>query len=398
MRAIVSEMYKQKNARGVVMFLQDHNIRKLLGVVNMLNMTGHFLWVASDSWGTKKASVNSNDLAAEGAITFSPKSYQVRGFSEYFKRLTPKLNKRNPWFIEFWEDEFNCTIDQEVIYSNRPRLNRPFCTGAEHLNITQDGFIHFVIDSVFVMAHALHNLIGKHCSDVRGRDLFDCQFKRAFKGTELLDAIRNVDFVSITGRRVKFIKDKDNSGDGLAPFEVFQYQQYEPGKFGYRKLTEWEKEKPFWMDKSKLRWQNMKDKAAIPRSVCKEECENGEIKQGDDCCWVCVRCEENEYVAPNRKQCIKCENGYGPNENKTMCQKLIVEYLGFSSPFTIIPLIFATIGIIITAFTIYVFIRFAFNFLSEYYTPKNKSQPTLFLDTAILQLLKHLVENCAMYF
>jgi hypothetical protein len=365
-RAIVSEMYKQKSARGVIMFLQDHNIRKLLGVVSMLNMTGHFLWVASDSWGTKKASVSSNDLAAEGAITFAPKSFQINGFSDYFKQLTPDTNTRNPWFAEFWEDEFNCTIDQEVIYSNRPRLNRPFCTGREHLNITQDGFVHFVIDSVYVMAHALHNLITKNCGEQAhytggNQELFDCQFKRAFKGTELLEAIRNVDFTSITGRRVKFIKDKDNSGDGLAPFEVFQYQQYEPDKFGYRKITEWEKERPFRMDKRKLQWSSVTTASVrgggIPRSVCKEDCENGEIKQGDDCCWVCVKCEENEYVAANRKQCIKCPNGQGPNENKTACQKLVIEYLTISSPFTIIPLIFASIGIVITSFTIYVFIR-----------------------------------------
>lgn len=51
--------------------------RKLLGVVDVLNMTGHFLWIASDSWGTKKEPVSSNSLTAEGAITFSPKSYQL---------------------------------------------------------------------------------------------------------------------------------------------------------------------------------------------------------------------------------------------------------------------------------------------------------------------------------
>ena len=46
-------------------------------MVDTLNMTGHFLWVASDSWGTKKEPVSSNSLTAEGAITFSPKSYQL---------------------------------------------------------------------------------------------------------------------------------------------------------------------------------------------------------------------------------------------------------------------------------------------------------------------------------
>lgn len=54
-------------------------LRKLLRLVKNLNMTGHFLWVASDSWGTKKESIDSNDEVAEGAITFSPKSYEIKG-------------------------------------------------------------------------------------------------------------------------------------------------------------------------------------------------------------------------------------------------------------------------------------------------------------------------------
>ncbi len=61
------------------MFLQDHNIRKLLEIVNSLNYTDYFLWVASDSWGTKKDSIYSNEQAAESAITFSPKFYEIKG-------------------------------------------------------------------------------------------------------------------------------------------------------------------------------------------------------------------------------------------------------------------------------------------------------------------------------
>lgn len=100
-----------------------------------------------------------------------------------------------------------------------------------------------------------------------------------------------------------------------------------------------------------------KQEFPVPRSVCKEECEQGEIKQGDDCCWVCVKCEENEYVASDRKHCIKCQNGYGPNDQKTACQKLPIEYMSFNSPFTIITVIFATVGALFTCYTIFVFIR-----------------------------------------
>lgn len=242
-------------------------------------------------------------------------------------------------------------MDYSVTYSNQPRLNRRLCTGEENLNISQDGFIHFVIDSVFAMAHALQDLMHTHCSNLKDKALIECQHSIVFRGPELLKAIRNVDFVSITGRRVEFM----NSGDGLAPYEVFQYQQLDSGKFGY-KITEWEKNKPFKLSRQKLKWPNYFNR--MPKSVCKEECETGEIKQGDVCCWVCVKCEENEYVSPNGKACIKCPYGYGPSLNKTTCQKLAIEYMTFNSPFTIVPIVFSTLGIVITIYTIYVFIRY----------------------------------------
>ena len=333
----------------------DFFCRKVLQKVSSLNMTDHFIWIASDSWGTKKEIVYANEEIAEGAITFSPKSFEVREFNEYFKNLKPRTNKRNPWFLEFWEEQFNCTINSSIQYTQLPRLSKRMCTTNEMLNVTQDGFIHFVIDSVFAMAHAIHNLLNKHCANLTRPKLFQCQHQIALKGPELLTAIRDVDFQSITGRRVKFIRDRQNTGDGLAPFEVFQYQQYELGKYRYEKISEWEAEKPFYLDRQKLIWR-YKDNN-IPRSVCKEECGLGEIKQGDDCCWVCVRCEENQYVKSNRKECVSCPNGFGPDENKTMCQKLPIEYLMLNSPFTLIPIIFSSIGMLMTSYCVYVFIR-----------------------------------------
>lgn len=236
--------------------------RKLLGIVTELNLTDHFLWVASDGWGTKREPINSNDEAAEGAITFSPKFYRVQEFNDYFENLKPKLNKRNPWFREFWEEQFNCTLARSA---TAVRLSKRQCTGEERLNVTQDGFIHFVIDSVFAMAHGIHSLLEHHCGLLRqNRTLMsDCRRSIELQGSELLDSIRNVEFTSITGRKVKFIKNKKNSGDGLAPFEVFQYQRTPQGNFKYVKIAEWESDRDFTIQKSNLRWGDGTSK--IPR-------------------------------------------------------------------------------------------------------------------------------------
>ncbi|RMZ94928.1 metabotropic glutamate receptor 8-like isoform X1, partial [Brachionus plicatilis] len=190
-KAILMEMFEQKNARGVVVFLQDHNVRKLLKLVKDLNMTRHFLWIASDSWGTKIESIRSNNLAAEGAITFAPKSFIIKEFSNYFQKLRPGKNIRNPWFEEFWQDEFKCRIENPIFQSNRRPSYTKLCTGHETLNITQDGFIHFVIDSVFAIAHAIQDLIFAHCSKLNFNDLINCQHKIIFKGPDFLNAIRN---------------------------------------------------------------------------------------------------------------------------------------------------------------------------------------------------------------
>jgi hypothetical protein len=304
-----------------------------------------------------------------------------KGFNDYMKKLKPSNNKRNPWFFEFWEEQFNCSIDPSISYSQSPRLSKRLCTGEEKLNVAQDGFVHFVIDSVFAMAHAIQNLLNTHCpfnSSLTNMNLIsDCHNQVVFSGPEVLKAIRDVEFTSLTGRKVKFLKNKENLGDGSAPYAVYQFQRnITSNKFNYQKIGEWSLDDPvFQLQRSKLRWRTAKavvletdqsnstkndvsiEKVFIPRSVCKEECLLGEIKQGDDCCWVCVKCEDTQYVSEDRTKCVTCSPGEGPNDNMTSCVKLPIEYMFFSSPFTLVPLVFAIFGIVITSFCIGVFIR-----------------------------------------
>jgi hypothetical protein len=105
--------------------------------------------------------------------------------------------------------------------------------------MTPDGFIHFVIDSVFAMAYAIQAIINKSCANHTVANLFDCEGFSTKMGPRLLKEIRTVEFDSITGRRVKFLK----NGDGIIPFEVFQYQKMNGGKYGYEKIAEWDSEK-----------------------------------------------------------------------------------------------------------------------------------------------------------
>uniref|UniRef100_A0A8B9N766 Glutamate metabotropic receptor 6 n=1 Tax=Accipiter nisus TaxID=211598 RepID=A0A8B9N766_9AVES len=107
--------------------------RRVLEAAALANLSGHFSWVGSDSWGAKMAPVQGLEAAARGAITILPKR------ASYFTSRSLENNRRNLWFHEFWEDDFNC----------RERIGRdsPY---------EQEGKVQFVIDAVLAMAHGLH--------------------------------------------------------------------------------------------------------------------------------------------------------------------------------------------------------------------------------------------------
>lgn len=53
--------------------------RRILDAAKRNNLTGHFLWVGSDSWGSKISPVVWQERVAEGAITILPKRASVDG-------------------------------------------------------------------------------------------------------------------------------------------------------------------------------------------------------------------------------------------------------------------------------------------------------------------------------
>lgn len=53
--------------------------RRLLQAAKKANQTGHFIWVGSDSWGSKISPVVHQEEMAEGAVTILPKRQSIKG-------------------------------------------------------------------------------------------------------------------------------------------------------------------------------------------------------------------------------------------------------------------------------------------------------------------------------
>uniref|UniRef100_UPI00358FAC68 metabotropic glutamate receptor 4-like n=1 Tax=Myxine glutinosa TaxID=7769 RepID=UPI00358FAC68 len=191
---IIRRLQKHVNARAVIIFANEDDISGVLTAARNANKSGHFLWVGSDSWGSKVAPILYQEAEAEGAVTIMPKRASVAGFDSYFTSRKLENNRRNVWFDEFWEENFHCKLGKP---NSKRDINSKKCTGDEEIGFDspyeQEGKVQFVIDAVYAMAHALHNMHQDMCPDYVGL----CVKMDPVSGRELLRYIRKVNF---TGR------------------------------------------------------------------------------------------------------------------------------------------------------------------------------------------------------
>ncbi|XP_067349412.1 glutamate receptor, metabotropic 8b isoform X2 [Channa argus] len=129
---IVLRLLETSNARAVIMFANEDDIRRILDAAKRHNLTGHFLWVGSDSWGSKSSPVVQQERVAEGAVTILPKRASVDAFDRYFKSRSLSNNRRNVWFAEFWEENFGCKLG---MHGKRPGSPKK-CTGSAGTPVT----------------------------------------------------------------------------------------------------------------------------------------------------------------------------------------------------------------------------------------------------------------------
>lgn len=203
--AVIRQLLQKPNARVAVLFLRSDDARELLAAAARLNTS--FIWVASDGWGAQESIVKGNEVTAEGAITLELAANPVPDFNHYFLSLNPVKNHRNPWYREFWEQRFQCSLGGGgtgggggegggVGPGERPVL--PLCDkdlSMDKTNFEPESKIMFVVNAVYAMAHALHNMQRSLCFNTTKL----CDSMKALDGRRLYrDYILNVSFTGKT--------------------------------------------------------------------------------------------------------------------------------------------------------------------------------------------------------
>ncbi|KAJ3596165.1 hypothetical protein NHX12_002574 [Muraenolepis orangiensis] len=205
--AVIRQLLQKPNARVAVLFLRSDDARELLSAAARLNTS--FIWVASDGWGAQESIVKGNELTAEGAITLELSANPVPEFNRYFLGLDPGINRRNPWYREFWEQRFQCSLGgggggggpgSAGLDSETPRPLRPCdkSLSMDPVSFEPESKIMFVVNAVYAMAIALHQMQQSLCTNTTHL----CDAMKSLDGRRLYrEFILNVSFTGMGGAR-----------------------------------------------------------------------------------------------------------------------------------------------------------------------------------------------------
>uniref|UniRef100_A0A8C9WEZ8 Metabotropic glutamate receptor 3 n=1 Tax=Scleropages formosus TaxID=113540 RepID=A0A8C9WEZ8_SCLFO len=340
--AVIRQLQQKPNARVAVLFMRSDDARELLAAANRLNAS--FTWIASDGWGAQESIVKGNEIVADGAITLELAAHPVREFNRYFQRLDPAKNRRNPWFRDFWEQKFQCSLSGDGL-----RIPCVKHLAIDRTNFEPESKIMFVVNAVYALAHALHQMQRTLCSNTTRL----CDAMKPLDGRKLYrDYLLNVSFKAPFSPGFDNIVKFDSYGDGMGRYNIFNYQQG-VDKYSYVQVGEWAE--TLTLNDDLIRWPRL----LVPTSQCSDPCARNEMKKmqaGEFCCWICTPCEPYEYLA-DEFTCVPCGLGQWPGEDLTGCYDLPEDYIMWEDAWAIGPVAIACMGFICTLLVAGVFIR-----------------------------------------
>uniref|UniRef100_A0A8D8HVL6 Metabotropic glutamate receptor 8 n=2 Tax=Culex pipiens TaxID=7175 RepID=A0A8D8HVL6_CULPI len=337
---------------GVVIFGSDQEVAEVMRAVRRQNVTGFFSWIGSDGWSARNLVSDGNEAEVEGTLSVQPQANSVIGFEEYFLNLTVDNNKRNPWFVEFWEDHFQCKYPGSPLTPYNMGYTKECSTSdtLKGMSLDFEDQLQFVSDAVMSFGYAFKNMHSELCHGKPGI----CKSMNPTRGAELLKYLRKADFVGLSGDRFNF----DMNGDGPARYNIIHFKQVEKEKYKWIKVGE------YYQGELRLQMEDIQfsiKNPTPPKSVCSRPCERGQAKkyvEGEGCCWHCFNCTQYQIKNPNDEtHCINCPRGTTPDEYHEKCNHIPEDYLKPESAYAIGAMSFCSCGMLMTLFVVGVFLK-----------------------------------------
>lgn len=300
-----------------------------------------FVWIGSSSW-TQAVSISTlYPHIIEGVFGMEASTNMESNFRQYLSELTLNSNKRNPWFLEYYQDYYNCTVN--ISCSN----NIPITSDHDY---NQRDYVELVIDAVYSIAHALNDFMSDNCDrPIQWESATQTCVgqSKLLNGTELRNYLSKVNFTSPSGNRVEF----DSTGNVNGTYKIVNFQKDESNQ-DYRFVTigTWTAIQGIRF-KDNVRIQFGIEDSSQVKSQC-QQCPEGSYIVGLhlSCCGLCEECTGRNYTRSSlTTECSACPDGtWGntPLQGSSGCQDIPEVYLNPSDPFGIVIILLGISGVI----------------------------------------------------
>ena len=380
----LNSIFKKPQVKVVFLFLTDVDATGFFEAAeNMEGKTKYLTFVGSDGWGNRNSVVEGKEKVVDGSLSMKPHSDDVKEFKDYFLALRPENNKRNIWFTEYWEDVFNCSLN-----NNTKPSYKKICSGNETL---ESGLGYYdktpvltVINGVYAYAYVFRKVLEEQCLNKNLSSKY-CVNKPHY----VLRGITNWRDIRYKLKRIRFkepFRNRtflfDKSGVTQDDYDLLNFRRIgNSEEYKYVKIGQWvNNEKVVYITKSStvsvrdylkhkytstgklhftrddIFWRT--GNSTAPVSVCSIQCERGKIavhKSSSKCCWDCKRCDLNDVIFNNT--CISCGLGSVPDPLLTKCLPLPVKYLSFSNPVAASIFCITCLGLLFTLATTILFVK-----------------------------------------
>lgn len=276
-----------------------------------------------------------------GSLGIQPRHLEIPNFETF---VIQEIRYRVPWWEEFLksQDNLNC--------SSTGRKNLSGCQKLLPSTIF-DTYLPYVVDAVFAVAHALHQM--EICSTSKGTtpgkgDKCRDSSHLPLDPQEVERYLQEVYFQGLTGR-VSF----DSSGDPVwSSYDIVHFQrsnslsdQRHPVKVV---IGSWVKGRrpQLRLNDTNIAWNTPINQTVIPKSFCHGDCPPGTFRSRTTaCCWECIRCPAGTLsILVNSVNCTKCPRGQMPNEGRWKCLDLPEVESKWSSITSVLIILFASVG------------------------------------------------------
>ncbi|XP_062858641.1 G-protein coupled receptor family C group 6 member A-like [Trichomycterus rosablanca] len=349
----VADRIEASSANVVLLILRLDLVEKLFGEMIRRKITR--TWIASDAWSTARTLMKMNNINEVGDIFgFTFVTGNIPGFEDYLRNLRPSPGARNDFIREYKHMRFNCTQGQKSGHTSPSACNvtDPQETNNDYLVDTVDlGASYSQRVAVYAIAHAIRELL--NCSNT------SCSGDADFLSWKLVDVLNKVNF-TLDNQTHYF----NNENDFDNSYDLIMWKKIGDGRIPDVVGTFTIRNKSVAVYEQKISWSNN----TVPNFRCSETCPPGTEKTVSDisCCYTCSKCDAGFYSNQyDQAKCQKCPEGTYSLSGSVACTKWEIQFLEWSSAYSIVVLIGTVIGILLLVSSLIYFVLHRNNSIIE---------------------------------